>query len=127
MRSFLLELARNIAVVAIVSMVPGCPESEPVDRDVGSRPDAATLDAPNESDVAVLDAFPAPRPSCDELVVRCHDVDPGSGPIHECHELGHDESATEAECAARLMMCVALCSTVDAGTHHADAHHGHMH
>jgi len=81
---------------------------------------------------AAPDARTASRPSCDALFIACHDADPGSGPIHDCHELGHDESSTEATCAAEVTRCTMLCeaaAAVDAGPFDAgppsDAPHSH--
>ena len=73
------------------------------------------------------DAFVELRPSCETIIGRCHDVDPGSGPIHDCHETAHD-GPSEAACAAILDECVMLCSAVDAGVPHSDDDAGaHMH
>jgi hypothetical protein len=37
----------------------------------------------------------------------CHNVDPGSGRIHDCHEVGHSGDA--AMCQANLASCTQLC------------------
>lgn len=57
--------------------------------------------------------------SCQNIVDVCHDVDPGSGRIHECHETAHDEDA--AACEPIEAECVALCEAAalaDGGTGH---------
>lgn len=71
------------------------------------------------------DAFVEPMPSCEMIIGRCHDVDPGSGPIHDCHETAHD-GESEAACAAILDDCLMLCNAVDAGVSDQDAG-AHMH
>ncbi len=63
------------------------------------------------------DAGPFPS-SCQEISDACHHVDPGDGPIHDCHETAHDV-ATIAACEAVLDECVELCHAAagDGGTH----------
>jgi hypothetical protein len=63
------------------------------------------------------DDAPATKPTCDEIVEACHEVDPGTGPIHDCHENAEAESATEAICAAASTNCLAICAAAaaDAG------------
>lgn len=68
------------------------------------------------------------KPSCDAIMEACHPVDPGNGPIHECHE--QSESATEAACQGILASCTAICVAGDAGadaavTTDAATDHGH--
>ncbi|MCB9604001.1 MAG: hypothetical protein H6720_27080, partial [Sandaracinus sp.] len=46
--------------------------------------------------------------SCGDIVSVCHDVDPGTGPISDCHATGHD--GDEAACDAVATSCVALCA-----------------
>lgn len=54
--------------------------------------------------------------SCKAIVDACHEVDEGTGPVHECHDLSHEASTDEA-CAARKTECVAICTSAgDAGT-----------
>lgn len=64
------------------------------------------------------DDAPATKPTCDEIVEACHEVDPGSGPIHDCHENAEAASATEASCTAASTSCLALCAAAatDSGT-----------
>lgn len=49
----------------------------------------------------------AGRPTCDELSEICHDSTTDLGV--ECHDLGHDEGATEEACQAREEECKAEC------------------
>ncbi|AKF08627.1 hypothetical protein [Sandaracinus amylolyticus] len=55
-----------------------------------------------------------PPDLCDELGSLCHAYDTGSGPAHECHEVGH--AGDLAACQAVETMCRATCSG-DAGAH----------
>lgn len=62
--------------------------------------------------------------SCQNIIDVCHDVDPGSGRINECHETAHDE-ATAAACDPIEAECVALCEAAahtDGGTGHDGGH-----
>jgi hypothetical protein len=52
------------------------------------------------------DSSPA---ECKEIIEACHEVDPGSGPIHECHENAEEEWSKE-QCTANRQRCLALCS-----------------
>lgn len=52
---------------------------------------------------------------CRAISSACHAVDPGSGPIHECHDVGH--AGDDATCREREAECLALCAAVDGGTH----------
>jgi hypothetical protein len=45
--------------------------------------------------------------TCQVIGELCHEADTGSGPGHECHELGHEGHA-EA-CAAGFRDCIAIC------------------
>jgi hypothetical protein len=59
---------------------------------------------------------PVATHDCADIIAACHDVDPGSGPLHDCHEIGHDE--VESACAPERDRCVMLClaaAAVDAG------------
>jgi hypothetical protein len=46
--------------------------------------------------------------SCQAIIDVCHEVDPGSGRINECHETAHDEGTAEA-CDPIEAECVSLC------------------
>jgi hypothetical protein len=112
----MLRTALSLATLCSLFALTGCPTE--------STPDANHVDAASATH------------SCDEIVEHCHDVDPGTGPIHDCHELAHAVSSTEAICAAALENCHAICEAavvdagpVDAGQFDAgptpDAHHAH--
>jgi hypothetical protein len=45
--------------------------------------------------------------SCERIVEACHELDPGSGPIHDCHEFA--EEATDEACVDREDDCLAAC------------------
>jgi hypothetical protein len=48
-------------------------------------------------------------PLCRAIGSLCHAVDDDDGPLHACHELGHDGDA--ATCRARFDDCAARCLT----------------
>ncbi|GAB4206425.1 MAG: hypothetical protein OHK0013_23080 [Sandaracinaceae bacterium] len=90
------------------------------------------LVAPFVAVVSGCPSSPAATSACRDISAACHDVDPGSGPLHDCHELGHDE--VESACASERDRCVALCmaaAAIDAGPRtdggevRADAPHMH--
>lgn len=47
------------------------------------------------------------EPLCAALGELCHEVDDQTGPLHECHELGHVND--EAACAADFNHCASIC------------------
>ncbi|MBS2012918.1 MAG: hypothetical protein JST00_08530 [Deltaproteobacteria bacterium] len=56
--------------------------------------------------------------SCQAILDACHEKDVGTGPVHDCHELGHD-ATSDAPCAAKKDECVKTCNaatTDDAGS-----------
>lgn len=57
---------------------------------------------------AGTDAHAPGSESCQRIVDACHEVDPGTGPIHDCHETAHDVGTDEA-CAPIETSCVAMC------------------
>lgn len=61
-------------------------------------------------------------PSCQAILDVCHHVDPGTGPIHDCHETAHDDP-TEEKCAAVKDNCVAICEAAE--TDAGEDHDGH--
>jgi len=67
------------------------------------------------------DAGPASFPDCEAIVEACHDVDPGAGPAHDCHEAAHD-AASNADCTPLVTSCLAACAAIDAGPVDAGAH-----
>ena len=46
---------------------------------------------------------------CKEIIEACHEADPGSGPIHECHE-NAEEGWSKDQCTANRQRCLGLCS-----------------
>ncbi|MBI5499881.1 MAG: hypothetical protein HY907_06535 [Deltaproteobacteria bacterium] len=81
--------------------------------------DGASGDAAPEED-----AYSYPL-SCQEITDACHEVDPGSGPIHACHEASHDVGTREA-CDPVRDECIALChAAADADAGDGDGGDGH--
>jgi hypothetical protein len=79
--------------------------------DAGSGGDGASADSGH----VVQDARPVTKDAplgglqqCIRLGSVCHKVDPGSGPIHDCHGIGHAEEIPE--CEANYSRCIALCT-----------------
>ncbi len=49
-------------------------------------------------------------PSCAAISYACHPFDNGDpSPANECHELAHDEDATEPGCFVATERCLAIC------------------
>lgn len=57
---------------------------------------------------------------CQDIINVCHDVDPGTGPAHDCHETAHD--GDEAACEPMRDECVSLCESLSPVEH--DGGHG---
>jgi hypothetical protein len=54
------------------------------------------------------------RPAeCVAIQEACHAADPGTGPIHACHE-NAEEKWTKAECMTNSASCLAMCKAVGA-------------
>lgn len=53
---------------------------------------------------------------CATITQHCHAIDPGSGPIHDCHEFAETSGRTPSDCAMRLTECLAVCVGMDAGS-----------
>jgi hypothetical protein len=68
---------------------------------------ACTDDSEGMADATADDQATFPL-SCQDIVDACHEVDPGSGPIHDCHETAHD-TATSEVCDPIRDECVGLC------------------
>jgi hypothetical protein len=49
----------------------------------------------------------AEGPACETIAETCHPVDPGTGPLHECHETA--EQGDPAWCVANGDSCLAQC------------------
>lgn len=87
-------------------------------RDSGSPSDATTRDATPRDAGHTVDATPPVHTDaslsgaemCVQLGNICHKVDPGSGPIHECHNIGHD--GVIAKCVANYARCIPLCTNL---------------
>lgn len=47
--------------------------------------------------------------SCQAIIDSCHEVDVGEGPVSACHDVAHEDVATEEKCAAKKTECVAVC------------------
>ncbi|HTV19246.1 MAG TPA: hypothetical protein VMG12_11260, partial [Polyangiaceae bacterium] len=97
-------------------------------------PVTLTLTATDEgcSDTAstVVECVAAADAACAGLGSSCHVVDPGSGPLHECHELGHGGDAQA--CSIGRASCVdacgtALCTTLGSLCHPVDPGSGPLH
>ena len=56
----------------------------------------------------------SPFPTCQTILHACHPLDVGEGDIHDCHEIAHDDGASEAKCAAAKDHCLQVC-VPDAG------------
>jgi hypothetical protein len=83
--------------------------------DVVAAADVPRVDVPAVTDrgptldtAAVQDVAPDAPDPCEGLGELCHEVDPGSGPIHDCHEGGHD--GDPLWCAENALRCRALCT-----------------
>ncbi|TAK23864.1 MAG: hypothetical protein EPO40_25230 [Myxococcaceae bacterium] len=57
----------------------------------------------------------AGTPTCEAIIARCHPLDTGSGPAHDCHEFAESRGQTEAMCVARRDDCFRSCVASDAG------------
>lgn len=76
-------------------------------------------------DAAVAESDAAVANICTMLGSLCHHYDTGSGPAHECHEVGH--AGDLAACEAMAESCMTICSG-DAGSHSHDEDAGeHAH
>jgi uncharacterized repeat protein (TIGR04052 family) len=83
------------------------PDAGSTTPDAGSTtPDAGSTTP--DAGSTTPDAGPAPTPVCDAIVAACHPVDPGTGPLSVCHDLGHDK--VETSCVADNGACVAACT-----------------
>lgn len=111
--------SRTVSVLALAALL-GCSSTPSTGNDASTAQDVVTAtdrgaaqDTPAAADApAATDAPPDP---CVGLGEFCHDVGPGSGPLHECHEGAHD--STPAWCAANAVRCRQLCAEArDAST-----------
>jgi uncharacterized repeat protein (TIGR04052 family) len=67
---------------------------------------------------------------CANIGHACHNVDPGTGPVHDCHELGHagDQGVCQAQRQNCIQLCgAALCTTLGQTCHSVDPGSGPLH
>jgi hypothetical protein len=76
------------------------------DGDAGDS--GSDADAADHPPVPLSDASLGGLRKCIELGNVCHAPDPGSGPIHECHQVGH--AGNPDACEAQYDACLALCT-----------------
>jgi hypothetical protein len=50
----------------------------------------------------------SPYPACNAIIEACHPLDVGEGPIHDCHNLGH-EATSDADCIPKKDECLRIC------------------
>lgn len=119
-----LPMRITFTATLLAFLLAGCPE-ETSTHDAGADDDAAHTGGDDSgAHHSTDDTGVVGNPSCESIIARCHDVDTGEGRIAECHELAHDHDSTEADCAAIVEECVALCTSVDAGAGHHDSDAG---
>jgi len=85
--------------------------SEAGATDAGAHHDAAAHDSGHVVEAAPpvpTDATLSGEEQCFRLGNICHQVDPGSGPIHDCHNIGHDEVIPD--CVANYARCISICT-----------------
>lgn len=102
-----------------------CTEAGPVTLTL-----TATQGTCSDTASVVVECAAASGGACAGLGSNCHVVDPGSGPLHECHELGHggDEAACSAGRAACMDSCGAeLCTVLGSLCHEVDPGSGPLH
>lgn len=105
-----------VLVAAAVAAAWGCSSDD--DKPASSSSSSSSSSGESEHS--------SPYPSCQAIIDACHPLDVGDGPIHDCHEVAHD-NGTEATCAAKKSECLATCVAGDAGSDAstADADHSH--
>lgn len=123
--------SRTLLLLSLAALL-GCSSTPATGNDASTARDvvAVTDRGPATDTPAATDVQADP---CVGLGEYCHDVDPGSGPIHDCHEGAHD--STPAWCAANAVRCRQLCTEArdastrtDASAHSHDADdHDHDH
>lgn len=111
---------KTTSAALLVALACGC--SSGGESEAPNRTDAAvsaeTAVDSAETDSWTPDAEPEvtePDLPCTNIIDACHEADPGYGPIHDCHELGH--TGTVEDCLKAEKDCLALCSDkADAAT-----------
>lgn len=86
---------------------------------------ACSSDKTTTSPTPATTGHVSPYPACNEIIQACHPLDVGDGPIHDCHDLGH-EAKSDADCSPKKDECLRVCvadagSSGDAGDSGADA------
>lgn len=51
---------------------------------------------------------------CEVLGTLCHAADSGTGPVSECHDVGHE--GNEAACEAQFALCITTCAADEGGS-----------
>lgn len=87
------------------SAAPTAPHDATPDQANDTTPEVA---ADSSADAPYVKPEGGPGMACANIASACHDVDPGFGPLHDCHELGH--TGELADCEKREAECLALCS-----------------
>jgi uncharacterized repeat protein (TIGR04052 family) len=90
----------------------------------------STIGECSDSASATITCVPAGAGECSALAQTCHVIDPGSGELHDCHELGHagDEAACSEGAAACVQGCgAALCEALGSLCHEVDPGSGPLH
>lgn len=101
----------------LVALACGCgssgsPEASSKPADAAPASDVA-VDVADAQDVGAEAS--EPDLPCTNIIDACHEADPGYGPIHDCHELGH--TGTVDDCRKAEKNCLAICAgTADAAT-----------
>jgi hypothetical protein len=114
--------SRTLPLLSLATLL-GCSSTPSTGNDASTAQDVVSVtDRGSATDApAATDAQADP---CVGLGEYCHDVDPGSGPIHDCHEGAHD--STPVWCAANAVRCRQLCTEArDAGARSDATAHGH--
>jgi uncharacterized repeat protein (TIGR04052 family) len=90
----------------------------------------STIGECSDSASATITCVAASAEECSLLARACHVVSPGSGELHDCHELGHagDEAACSEGAAACAQACgAALCEALGPLCHEVDPGSGPLH
>jgi len=111
-----MRVGLGLLAASVALAFGGCSDDEPaVSGSGGSAGHAGAAHAGNPSAAGATDG----AVTCEVIGELCHEADTGSGPGHDCHELGHEGHATA--CAAGFDDCIALCVHDDDGAGGAEA------
>jgi hypothetical protein len=108
MKSFL-RLTLGLSAASFALAFAGCSDDEPVVAGSG----AAAGHGGQAHSGAASGGASDEGPTCEVIGELCHEADTGSGPGHDCHELGHEGHA--AACVAGFDDCIALCVPAEEG------------